>query len=272
MLRDSLASLPGVEVTARDRLPSLDGDDPVLSRLDASEFDELWLIAVDVDNGLTAADAAGINRFQRQGRGLLVTRDHQDVGACLCALERLGAAHYFHTRRPNPDPQRRTRDDRETPSITWPNYCSGANGDYQTINAIEPVHALLAVPGRPGARIRHLPAHPHEGDVGVPAEETAARVIACGRSQASGRSFNVAVAFEARDGFGRAVAESSFHHFADYNWNVAAGCPTFVTERPGAGYLREPRALSDVRAYVANLASWLAHRPPTAAGRRESIE
>ncbi|HEY2464267.1 MAG TPA: hypothetical protein VGI32_09415 [Steroidobacteraceae bacterium] len=44
--------------------------------LDQSQFDEMWLFAVDVGNGLTAADCAAISRFLRQGRGLLVTQDH----------------------------------------------------------------------------------------------------------------------------------------------------------------------------------------------------
>jgi hypothetical protein len=258
LLRKHLASLPGVEVTARDRMPSRDGDDPVLSRLDESAFDEAWLLAVDVDDGLSAADASGISRFHRRGGGLLVTRDQQDVGSCLCALERVGAAHHFHTRNPEPDPARCSDDDRETPSIAWPNYRSGSNGDFQSIDAVEPVHPLLVAPALPGGRIRRLPAHPHEGAVGVPTQETAARVIARGRSQATGRAFELAVAFEARDGFGRAVAESSFHHFADYNWSIAAGCPRFVSERAGDGYLREPEALADARAYVENITYWLA--------------
>src|SRR5713101_3014981 len=132
------------------------------SRLDDSGFDQLWLIAVDGGDGLSPADARGINRFQRQGRGLLTARDHQDVGSSLCALERVGAAHQFHTRNPEPDPERRTRDDPETDSISWPNYHSGANGEYQWIEAGEPVHPLLLAPALPRGRVRRIPAHPHE--------------------------------------------------------------------------------------------------------------
>jgi len=45
-----------------------------------------------------------------------------------------------------------------------------------------------------------FPAHPHEGSVGVPDGEDHARVIARGKSQVSGRDFNLIVAFErARD-------------------------------------------------------------------------
>ncbi|PYS79174.1 MAG: hypothetical protein DMF66_03685, partial [Acidobacteria bacterium] len=51
------------EVTARDRETNADGDDRVLSRLDATRFDELWLFAVDTGDGLTVSDCQGITRF-----------------------------------------------------------------------------------------------------------------------------------------------------------------------------------------------------------------
>jgi hypothetical protein len=266
LLREQLALLPEARVTSRDRRPDGDGDDPVLARLDESDFDELWLFAVDAGDGLTRAESDGINRFYGQGRGLLVTRDHQDLGASLCALERVGAAHYFHTRNPDPDAGRCAPDDPETPTISWPNYHSGANGDYQWLEAVEPVHPLLVAHGLPSGRVRRLPAHPHEGGVGVPPAETDARVVARGRSISTGRPFNLLVSFESRNGFGRAVADSSFHHFADYNWSLAAGCPTFVTERSGDGYSKEPDALDDVKALVRNLAVWLAGRAGTPGG------
>ena len=34
-------------------------------------------------------------------------------------------------------------DDQDTPTIFWPNYHSGSNGDFQRIAAVEPVHELL---------------------------------------------------------------------------------------------------------------------------------
>jgi hypothetical protein len=110
--------------------------------------------------------------------------------------------------------------------------------------------------------IEFLPAHPHEGAVGVPNGEGRARVIATGRSSTTGRSFNLAVAFERgldEDGnlLGRAVAESSFHHFADYNWDVEKSCPSFVTEPPGDAVRSDPARLDHVKAYVRNLALWV---------------
>ena len=82
----------------------------------------------------------------------------------------------------------------------------------------------------------------------------------------TGRRFNLAIAFERSvdaDGnkLGRGIAESSFHHFADYNWDKSHGAPSFVTEPEGDGMKTEPRAQEDIRRYVLNLAFWLAPAP-----------
>src|SRR5262249_23166662 len=156
---------------------------------------ELWLFAVDTGNGLTSEDCQAISRFRRLGRGLLVTRDHMDLGSSICSLGGIGKAHYFHSQHLDPDPSKRVIDDPYTTYISWPNFRSGANGDFQAIAAIGPVHPVLADPGSPTGAIRALPAHPHEGGVGVP-EGEAARVIAQGTSKVSGARFNIAVAFE----------------------------------------------------------------------------
>src|SRR5205807_7703548 len=68
LLRDHLASLtnkngePFCKMTARNREVNTDGNDAVLSVLDSTDFDELWLFAVDPGNGLTVADCQGITR------------------------------------------------------------------------------------------------------------------------------------------------------------------------------------------------------------------
>src|SRR5436190_852638 len=74
------------EVTARDRENNESGDDPVLSTLESSDFDELWLFAVDLGEGLTKTDCEGITRFRQSGGGIFTTRDHQDLGTSLCTL------------------------------------------------------------------------------------------------------------------------------------------------------------------------------------------
>ena len=243
------------DVVARDRGPPNEPD-PVLSTLDKSDFDQLWLFAVDIGDGLTQPDCGAISRFREAGGGLLVTRDHMDLGSSICSLDGVGAAHCFHTHNQNPDPDARIRDDPYTAEISWPNFHSGANGDYQVIAPILPVHPVLANPASPGGAIRFLPAHPHEGSVRAP-EGTNARVIAIGHSKVTGRAFNIAVAFESGRNGGRAIAQSTFHHFADYNWDVRAGSPSFVTEAPSDGLIRNPQAVADTRRYVLNVARWL---------------
>jgi hypothetical protein len=252
-----------VIVTARNREVSSSGSDPVLLAIDRNDFDELWLFALDFTDGLTAQECAAIDHFRRRGGGLVTVRDHQDMGASLRSLDGVGAANHFHTYNPEPEASRHRVDDKETATISWPNYHSGRNGDFQRITAVEPVHPLLRDPEDPARTLEFFPAHPHEGAISAPPGDESARVIAVGRSITSGQSFNLVVAFESsrdRDGsrLGRAVAHSSFHHFADYNWDTGRGAPSFVTEPEGTGMASNARAASDIRAYVANLARWLA--------------
>jgi hypothetical protein len=269
LLRDELISLkdetgnPLYEVTTRDRVVNAAGNDPVLSTLDTSDFKELWLFAIDTGNGLTVTDCQGITRFRQRGGGIMATRDHQDLGTSLCTLGGIGRAHFFHSKNPEPDASRQVPDDTDTTSISWPNYHSGSNGDYQTIIAAVPGHELLRNPASPSGVIQFFPAHPHEGAVGVPEDEKHASVIATGRSQTSGRQFNLVVAFESSiddhgNRLGRGIAESSFHHFVDYNWDTEMGCPSFLEEPPGDAYKRNPEALKDIKRYVGNAARWLA--------------
>ena len=261
LLRDHLASLrddrgaPLYDVVARDR--SAGGDDPVLSTLDASDVDQLWLFAVDSGNGLTPNDCGGISRFRERGGGLLVARDHEDLGSSVCTLGGVGAAHHFHSKNPEP-PDRRARDDTFAMNISWPNYHSGQNGDLGVLTPVGDLHPVLR--RADGSAIREFPAHPHEGAVSAPPDQRA-RVIATGKSAVTGHTFNLVVAFErGASGEGRALAHSSFHHLVDYNWDTSRGCPSFVTDPVGHQLEREPSRLSDVHAYVANAAAWLSGR------------
>jgi hypothetical protein len=269
LLRDHLAAIrnddgtPTYEVTSRDREQNADGNDAVLSVLDTSDFDELWLFAVDSGDGLSEADCQGITRFRQRGGGMLTTRDHHDLGSSLCSLGGVGRAHFFHSQHPDPDPSRNVRDDQDNREISWPNYHSGNNGDYQRVAPVKPVHELLMNPKNPSGVIEYFPAHPHEGSVGVPEKEDHARQIATGLSKVTNRPFNLIVAFERApdqhgNTLGRALAESSFHHFVDYNWDISQGCPGSLAEPPGDQIRREPEKLDDVKTYVSNVARWLA--------------
>jgi hypothetical protein len=266
VLREHLESLkdpngtPLFDVVARDRETDAKGNDPVIQSLPESEFDELWLFAVDAGDGLTPDDCAAITKFRQRGGGIFSMRDHNDLGSSLCTLGGIGAAHYFHSKNPDPDPQRNQRDDKITTSIVFPNYHSGSNGDYQNISAING-HDLLRRPD--GSQIEYFPAHPHEGGVGAPANDSSAHVVATSTSKITGRPFNLIVAFESstdRHGnqLGRAIAESSFHHLVDYNWDVNMDCPSFLEEPPGHEIENDPSRLADIKTYVENVARWLA--------------
>jgi hypothetical protein len=184
--------------------------------------------------------------------GKLDVLDYDQLGS-------IGRVNHFHTRNPEPDAR---RDDRDNPTISWPNYHSGANGDYQPVFVMEPVHELLQTAKTPSGHIEWFPAHPHEGAVSAPADDPRARVIAQGRSTVTGRRFNFAVCLDGEktpDGrsMGRAVACSTFHHFADMNWDPDAGAPSFVTDPPGTEIRRDPSRMQIFKDYVRNIARWL---------------
>jgi hypothetical protein len=251
LLREELASY--ADVVARDRENGADGNDPMLAGLPESDFDQLWLIAVDTGDGLTSAECRAISRFHADRGHLFVTRDHMDLGVSICNLGGIGEAHYFHSKHHDPNPANRANDDTVTTNIQWPNYYSGPNGDVQTLDVIAPVHPVLA-------GVATLPSHPHEGSVGAPPDAAHARVVARGTSRATGRGFNIAVAFEAAGTAGKGWAESTFHHFCDYNWDIAHGCPSFVAEPASDRIAKNPHLLDDTKTYVRNLVRWLGTR------------
>lgn len=241
------------DVVARNREVGTDDVDPVLSTIDTSDYDQLWLFALDMGDGLTADECAGITSFSKRGGGILSARDHNDMGSSLCTLGGVGQAHYFHSKQREPDESRHQRDDDRTLNIDWPNYHSGANGNFQRVAASE--HELLK--RADGTMIEFFPAHPHEGAVGAPSDNSEATVIAKSKSLVTGRDFNLVVAFDPEDDSGRAIAHSSFHHLVDYNWNPEMECPTFLEEPPGDEYKTTPEKLNDIKHYVANAARWL---------------
>jgi hypothetical protein len=246
----------GHQVIARNLVNRPD-DDPVLSHVDQLGYDQLWLLAVDVGDGLTDAEAEAIVRFRENGGGLLTARDHQDLGCCLCKLGSVGLVNQFHDATVDPSTM---CDDQDTPTISWPNYHSGANGDYQPVLVDGPVDELLRTTRNASGRIEWFPAHPHEGLVS--ADVPFASVVAQGRSATTGRRFNLAVVLDGEstpDGrpMGRVVAESTFHHFADYNWDLDRGAPSFVSEPPGTQIKADPSRLEIFKDYVRNVAAWL---------------
>lgn len=249
---------PRFDVLARDREPSNGGDDPFLCGLTLADMDQVWVLGVDAgdDSGLTPREVESLSRFYQAGGALMLTRDHQDMGCALSTVGDVGAAHCWHNVAPEDDPERRTRDD-DNPSIDWPNYHSGRNGAFQAIERVAVDHPLLE-------GVHHLPAHPHEGALREPAEGGAGRAVARGTSRRSGRPFLLAVAFDHGGGEGqparRAVAQSTFHHFADYNLDLGAGAPSFVDDPEALPEERGGVGVSETRRYWENLATWLSGR------------
>jgi hypothetical protein len=174
LLRNYLASLkdedgnPLCDVTARDRSEDADGNDPVLSTLGDSDFDELWLFALDTGGGLSPKIVQASQPFINRVKGFLqpaIIKIWVFVCVAWVALAHSTISNQSNNIQMKPD---RCIDDTYTKTISWPNYHSGRNGDYQTISPIEPIHELLHNPNSPSGRIEFFPAHPHEGGVGVP--------------------------------------------------------------------------------------------------------
>jgi hypothetical protein len=205
---------------------------------------------------------------------MLAARDHQDLGCSLLSLSEIGGANYYNTKNPDPLAENCRPDDNETASILWPNYHSGSNGDVQPVTPVAPVHPLLLDPASPDGVVHWFPSHPHEGSVCVPPGDQGARVIATGRSSITKRSFNLMVAHDSMPESGRPsgrwIAESSFHHFVDYNWDTRKGAPSFVSEPPADSIAKNPKLLDGVRAYTRNAALWLAGTRPLVLGSPSS--
>jgi hypothetical protein len=245
------------DVISRNRDNQGNADDSVLKRLDETDFDQLWLFGVDVGGGITSMECEAIARFRARGGGLLTSRDHQDLGLSFCSLAGIGDAHHFHSLNPESDPARLVVDDTETSSISYPNYHSGKNGDYQHISVMEPIHPVMRSGVNRSGRIELLPSHPHEGANSIPPGVKSGRVIATGTSILTQRAFNLTLAFEADGKQGRAIVDSSFHHFLDYNLDPDKGCPSYVTEPVGSGMKNNAQARADTETYFLNLADWL---------------
>ncbi len=254
----------GFVVESRDRINDQSGNDVDFKSLTESDYDQLWIFAVEGnDGGLTREDAKHIDAFRRQGKGCMLTRDHMNVGNTLVHIPEIGPAHHFHTVNPEPNKERQRRDDTVNMELDWPNYHSGLNGSIQEIGIVDKAHPLIQSNGE---LIRYFPTHPHEGAISIPkGTEQYASVIAEGKSKLSGLNFDLIIAFESHidkenNSYGRAVMHSSFHHFADYNWDTSKGCPDFVFEPVGNEMSKSPQAQDDIRVYSVNLANWLSVR------------
>lgn len=223
----SLAALlraEGHTVVARDREPVQDGSDPILSTLDASPFDELWLFAGDRGNGLAPQDVRGILRFRERGGGVFTSRDSENAGMSLLNLGSVGLVNHF--RKYNRAIHRRRA---HSPLVRGEIH----TGSYQRITPLHPVHELLRSDRSPSGVIEHFPASEPDTALSVPSHAPFARVIAVSGDSDSGDTLNIAIAIEderCHDGTvcGRAVATSCLHQFADDRWNAESDGPSEI--------------------------------------------
>jgi hypothetical protein len=219
----SILQNEGHEVVARNREPGADGSDPVLSTLDGSKFNELWLFAADRGNGLAPADVRGILRFRERGGGIFTSRDSENIGLSLLNLGSVGLVNHF--RAYNRHLRRR--------GFRGAFKRSRGKGEYERIVPLEPVHELLRTQRSKSGVIEYFPAPTHEAAISVPPYAPFARVIAVSGSGATGGAANVAIAIDnerCNDGrtCGRAVATSCLHQFADTRLNGRADEPAEI--------------------------------------------
>src|SRR5262245_25955849 len=83
------------EVDARDRIEDGAGRDIDLQAASEGAYDQIWLFGTDATGALTKADVDAVARFRWSGGGVLMTRDHQDLGSCLSRLPLVGTAQHF---------------------------------------------------------------------------------------------------------------------------------------------------------------------------------
>jgi hypothetical protein len=192
--------------------------------------------AADRGDGLAPDDVRGILRFRERGGGIFAVRDQENIGVSLLNLGSVGIVNHFRTY------NRRTR--RRTPRVTV--HSTPADGEYQRIIPLEPVHELLRTPRSASGVIEFFPSSAHDSPLSVPPYAPFARVIAVTANGQTGRTANVAVAIDeerCHDGrpCGRAVTTACLHQFADGRWN---------------GHADEPsEAFKD---FARNIARWLA--------------
>jgi hypothetical protein len=216
----SILRSEGHDVVARNREPREDGSDPVLSTLDSSAFDELWLFAADRGNGLAPDDVRGILRFRERGGGIFTARDRENVGLSLLNLGSVGLVNHFRSY--NKQLRKRAIRSMKRPA---------AAADYERIVPVEPVHELLRTQRSPSGFIEYFPAPAHEAALSVSPYAPFARAIAVAENGASGDTIAIAIDDErCSDGTpcGRAVATSCLHHFADSRLNGKSDEPSEI--------------------------------------------
>jgi hypothetical protein len=267
----------------------------------AAHYDEIWLFgALGFPNTLSAVELTAIHAFMDNGGGVLVTGDHEDLGAGLASgIKRAGKMRRWNPS--DPDPTKRA------PSATGfdrnDTLRAGADAtvefddqsdqfpqtlrlrwyplfNFYALTRRARPHQVMC--GRTGP-IRLFPDHMHEGQIYVPPVLDPAEwpttggyrpgpeIIAWGRDLGTGsdgsatdsEEFGVVGAYNGHDAsVGRIVADSTWHHWLDINLR---GEPfnTDPLDPKSMGFhwpAADPAVLSGIQDYFRNVAVWLA--PP----------
>ena len=227
------------------------------TKLSEGAYDQVWLIAPDLDNGPDPGFFKALEGAVARGTHLVVATDHTDLGSSLLqlggCLASITTTQTFGRQWPNL-PSDREYVNADCPGITRPCVVTGQNGGVQ-ICRVRADHPILAIDTTIAGHLL-LPAHPHEGVLTPHGDQQ--QVLLSSHSISSGREQVTAVIDEDSDGHrGVVLHHSTFHHFADFNLDVSRGCPSFVIDPPSQQIKQSPELLNDLRAYVASVVRYL---------------
>lgn len=248
---------PSFKLLAQNHPSDSDDRLKLQNQLRSGRFDQVWLIAPDLDNGPDPAFFKALEAAVAGGTHLVVATDHTDLGSCLLQLDGcLSAVARTQTfGRDWPDlPSDREYVNAACPGITRPCVVTGQNGGVQ-ICRVRANHPILAIDTTIEGHLI-LPAHPHEGVLHPQGPHQ--QVLLSSYSISSGREQITAVLDEDRSSErGVVLHHSTFHHFADFNLNVTHGCPSFVIDPPSNQIQDSPALLNDLKAYVSSVVGYL---------------
>ena len=251
------------EVTARNLEQDTNGNDKVLNKLDESDFDQLWLFALDTDGILSKEDCRGDHEISsKRQRNFHDARSSRYGNFALHGRRnRRGALFSLETKRS------RTMSATNATIRRRKTLISRIIIPVQTaiIKKLSPSNPFTNFLKDRTARQSNFSPRIRTKAESVNRKMTIRRVLSPkAKVGCFGKDFNLIVAFERSEDkhgnkFGRGIAESSFHHLVDYNWDTK-GCPTFLEEPPGDDVKNNPEKLEDIKTYISNLARWLASK------------
>jgi hypothetical protein len=261
--------------------------DPDLNKLE--NFDVIWFFGFngDLDSGLSPAELELLDAFMKPPKcgGVLVTGDHADLGKSIAGqIKRAGQMRRYPAPGDQGPGRNTTLEEGPDPNCIFE---AGDESDDRPQTIRYERFPVLSLPGLnlyrphpvlcgPEGPIDVLPDHLHEGEAIVPTSEKLGAewptrgdghqerpfVIAWGKTkepEAGDREFGVVSAYDGHTvDVGRIVADSSWHHWFDFNiTGIPEGPPYY------AGFDATPAgqaALKKIDAYFLNCGVWLA--PP----------